>query len=106
MESTGYRIKQLRKKHGYTQKDLAKYLQTSQSYIAKLENDKLQLNDKLINKLCLLYNCNHEYITEGIGDENITFKSNVRNLNLNSIVKMNRIIRNLEYLSEITKNLD
>lgn len=106
MQSVGYRIKKLRKKHGYTQKDLAKYLKTSQSYVAKIENNKLQLNEQVLKKLCLLYNCNEEYISEGIEDEITVLKTNVRNLNLNTIVKMNKIIRNVEYLSNITEDLD
>lgn len=106
MLSSGFRIKKLRKMHGYTQKDLAKYLKTSQSYIAKLENDKLQLSDEVLKKLSLLYNCNTEYISEGIDDEIIVMRSNVRNLNLNTIVKMNKIIKNVEYLSKITEDLD
>lgn len=106
MTSIGYRIRKLRKMHGYTQNDLAKYLQTSQSYIAKLENDKLQINDEMLKRLSLLYNCNSEYISEGKEEQIDGMKSNVRNLNLNTIVKMNKIIKNLEYLSEITHDLD
>lgn len=106
MQTVGYRIKKLRKKHGYTQKDLANYLNTSQSYIAKLENNKLQLSSKVLKKLSLLYNCNEEYISEGIEDEIRIFKSNVKNLNLNTVVKMNKIIKNIEYLSDLTEDID
>lgn len=108
-ETIGERLKSLRKKHHFTQKQIADYLEFQQGQIAKLENNQRKLKVSSLEKLCELYNCDEEYILEGIEDNynpKIAFRSNVKNLNLNTIADMNKIIKNIEFLSDITSNID
>lgn len=107
-ETIGERLKYLRKSHHFTQKQIAKYLDFQQGQIAKLENNQRKLKVSSLEKLCQLYNCDEEYITEGIEDNtkhNIAFRSNVENLNLDTIANMNKIIRNIEFLADKSKNI-
>ena len=107
-ETIGDRLKLLRKSHHFTQKQIAKYLDFQQGQIAKLENNQRKLKVSSLEKLCQLYNCDEEYITSGIKDEtkhNIAFRSNVENLNLDTIANMNKIIRNIEFLADKTESL-
>ena len=106
METIGYRLKKLRKSYNFTQKELAEYLEFDQSYIAKLENNKRPLQVDTLEELCELYNCSEEYILEGKGKYdkiNFSFRSKVNHPNLETIAGMNRIIKNLTYLSKINK---
>jgi len=102
-ETIGDRLKYLRKSHHFTQKQIAKYLDFQQGQIAKLENNQRKLKVSSLEKLCQLYNCDEEYITHGIKDDtkhHIAFRSNVEDLNLKTIANMNKIIRNIEFLSD------
>ena len=70
--------------------------------------DRLDIKDalKIENGLEV---CDEEYILEGIEDNynpKIAFRSNVKNLNLNTIADMNKIIKNIEFLSDITSDMD
>lgn len=107
-ETIGERLKYLRKSHHFTQKQIADYLDFQQGQIAKLENNQRKLKVSSLEKLCQLYNCDEEYITEGIKDDtkhNIAFRSNVQNLHLDTIANMNKIIRNIEFLADKEKDL-
>lgn len=104
-ETIGDRLKLLRKKHNFTQNQIAEYLDFKQGQIAKLENNQRKLRLSSLEKLCELYNTTEEYIINGdpnYSKENFAFRSNVKNLNLDTIAKMNNIIKNVEFLSKIT----
>ena len=108
-ETIGERLKLLRKQHNFTQKQIAEYLEFQQGQIAKLENNQRKLKVSSLEKLCELYNCEEDYILQGIEDNsthNIAFRSNVKDLNLNTIASMNKIIQNIEFLADITKDLE
>lgn len=99
----GDRLKKLRTMHNFTQKQIADYLGFKQTQIAKLESNDRTLKSSSLNKLCELYNCSEEYILNGIGDyskEEFKFRAS-KNLDLNTLADMNRIIRNLKELDEI-----
>lgn len=103
VETIGDRIKKLRKMHNFTQKQVANYLGFKQTQIAKLENNDRTLKSSSLFKLCKLYNCTPEYILEGIGNyskEELKFRSD-KNLDLNTLADMNRIIMNLKELDEL-----
>lgn len=104
VETIGDRIKKLRKMHKFTQKQVANYLGFKQTQIAKLENNNRKLKSSSLNKLCELYNCPKEYIIKGIGEyskEEFKFRSSSKDLDLNTLANMNRIIRNLKELNEL-----
>lgn len=108
-DTIGDRLKYLRKQHHFTQKQIADYLEFQQGQIAKLENNQRKLKVSSLEKLCELYNCDEDYILEGIEDNyvnKIAFRSNVKDLNLSTIASMNKIIKNIEFLEEITKDID
>ena len=97
------RLKKLRKMHNFTQEQIAKYLGFKQTQIAKLENNDRILKSSSLNKLCKLYNCTPEFILEGIGNyskQELKFRSD-KNLDLNTLADMNRIIMNLKELDEL-----
>ncbi|MBQ8017116.1 MAG: helix-turn-helix transcriptional regulator [Methanobrevibacter sp.] len=103
VEQIGDRIKKLRKMHNFTQQQVAEYLGFKQTQIAKLENNDRKLKSSSLNKLCELYNCPKEYILSGIGEyskEKFKFRSS-KDLDLDSLANMNRIIRNLKELNEL-----
>ena len=104
-ETVGERLKRIRLEHNFTQKQIADYLGFKQGQIAKLESNERTLKSDSLSKLSNLYRCSPEYIILGIGEyskTNLAFRSNEKNLSLDDIAEMNRIIDNLEFLSRIT----
>lgn len=102
-DTIGKRLKYLRKYNNFTQKQVGDYLNFKQSQIAKLENDERKLKSSSLNKLCELYNCDPEYIINGKGEyskETFKFRSDTE-LDLDTLAKMNRIIRNLKQLEKL-----
>ncbi|KZX13697.1 helix-turn-helix domain-containing protein [Methanobrevibacter oralis] len=108
-ETVGDRLKRLRKDFNFTQNQIADYLGFKQGQIAKLENNERKLKGSSLNKLSNLYKCSPEYIITGKGEYskiNLAFRSNNKNISLEDISEMNRIIDNLEFLSRITERLE
>ncbi len=108
METIGSRLKRLRSQYNFTQEDIAKYLDYNQGQIARIENDTRKLKDPALKKLCDLYNCSENYILHGQDEykkNNYVFRSNIHNKDLNGLAKMNRILRDIEYLNDITQKL-
>lgn len=106
METIGDRLKKLRNDYKFTQKQLGDYLGFDQSHIAKLENNKRNLRTDTLDDLCKLYNCSEEYIINGDKDyvkPNLNYRSNIRSLDLNTVAKMNPIIKNMTYLTKFSK---
>ena len=104
-ETVGERLKRIRLEHNFTQKQIADYLGFKQGQIAKLESNERTLKSDSLIKLSNLHRCSPEYIILGIGEyskTNLAFRSNEKNLSLDDIAEMNRIIDNLEFLSRIT----
>lgn len=105
VETVGDRLKRIRLEYNFTQNQIAEYLGFKQGQIAKLESNERKLKSDSIIKLSNLYRCSPEYIILGIGEyskTNLAFRSNNKNLSLDDIAEMNRIINNLEFLSRIT----
>ena len=108
-ETVGERLKRIRLEHNFTQKQIADYLGFKQGQIAKLESNERTLKSDSLIKLSNLYRCSPEYIILGIGEyskTNLAFRSNKKNLSLEDMAEMNRIIDNLEFLSRITSKQD
>lgn len=108
METVGDRLKKLRKENNFTQKQLGDYLNFNQGQITKLEKNERKLKLSSLNKLCELYLCSPEYILKGEGDYSkfkLSFRAKNKDLDLETIAEINRIIGHLEFLSKITKDL-
>lgn len=100
----GERLKFLRKKYNFTQKDIADFLNLSQSQLAKVEANKRNLKLTSLLQLCDLFNVSEEYLVYGEGsyDENkIAFRKDNKDLDLKTIAKMNRIMNNLKEMKEL-----
>ena len=101
------RLKKLREENGYSQKQIADYLEMDQSYISKIEKGTRKLNEASFNKLCLLYNCSPYYLL-GKSDEyespKIAFRSD-ETVDLFAISKMNQINGYLKLLRKIERNI-
>ena len=105
-ENIGIRIKKLRQKHNFTQKEVGEFLDISQSQLAKVESNERNLDITKLLKLCDLFNVNEEYLIFGTGnhDENIiAFRKENKSINLKTIAQMNRIINNIKYMKELYK---
>ena len=108
-ETIGERLKKLRKNYNFNQKQVAGYLGYNQGQIAKIENNQRNLTLSSLEKLCDLYNCSEDYILEGDSDYSkptFAFRTEEKNLDLNTIARMNKIIKNIELLADLTKQED
>ena len=100
MGSVGSRLKKLRFEHGYSQRQLAEYLEIDQSNLSKIENDKRKLNIILLDKICYLYNCTPNYLlgkNHIYNKPKISFKSG-KDIDLNVIAKVNQLAYHLNVL--------
>ena len=100
MTSVGSRLKKLREENGYSQRQLAEYLEIDQSNLSKIENDKRTLNWRLSDKILSLYNCSPEYLlgqTDKYEIQKILFKS-AKDIDLNVISRINRLSYDLSIL--------
>ena len=100
----GKRIKELRKQYKYTQRQVADFLDISQSLLAKVENGERNLKLTKLSKLCALFDCSEEYILYGEGEPPTDLRiSSTKGMELETIMKMNKIIRNLQEMNEIAE---
>lgn len=100
MNTVGSRLKKLRNEHGYSQRQLAEYLETDQSNLSKIENDQRKLNLTLLDKILYLYNCTPDYLlgkTDKYEKQKIAFKSG-KDLDLEVIAKINQLNYHLSVL--------
>ncbi|WP_297899241.1 helix-turn-helix domain-containing protein [Methanobrevibacter sp.] len=100
----GARIKKLREDSKYTQEQIASYLEINQGHLSKIESGDRKLNLKLLDKLCSLYNCSHEYIllkSDEYSIPKVAFRNNENFVDLNLIAKMNQLIGNLKFLRSL-----
>ena len=55
-------IRKLRNSHGYSQSDIAEYLETTQQHYSCYENGKNELPIRHLIKLCELYKVTSDYL--------------------------------------------
>lgn len=103
-EGIGDRLKLLRKKYNFTQKDIGDFLDISQSLLAKVESNERNLKLSKITKLCDLYDVSEEYILYGEGEQNsniLAFRKDNKAIDLKTIACMNKIMNNLKEMKKI-----
>ncbi|MFR1708160.1 MAG: helix-turn-helix domain-containing protein [Clostridium sp.] len=83
MNTLGIRLKELRKKHGLTQKALADILLIDNSSISKYENDKAIPENELLQRIADFFSVSVDYLL-GRSDIPSSTKSTIDNLELNS----------------------
>ena len=101
MKEIGKRLKKLRKQQGYTQRQIAKYLNISQSLYAKYETQTRNPPLTIIKKLSELYNCREEYILYHEGTPTTQQMFHNKKMDLQTITKMNKICRNLQEMAKL-----
>lgn len=100
MTTIGAKLKKLREENGYSQRQIAEYLEIDQSNLSKIENDKRKLNLVVLDKICYLYNCTPNYLlgkTDEYHKPKISFKSG-RDVDLSVIAKINQLSYHLSVL--------
>jgi len=108
-ETAGSRLKNLRVKHKFTQEDVAEYLGITQGHLANIESDKRNIPLSQIFKLCDLYNCSEEYIICGEKsdyDYEIAFRKDNKSMDLKTIARMNKIIKDLKLIIKLEEGID
>ena len=102
MKEVGERLKNLRKEHGFTQRDIADFIDMSQSQIAKVETGERNLKLTKLSKLCGLYGVNEEYILYGEEcDQPKVYVKKCKGLSIETMYRMNKICRNLKEMQDI-----
>ena len=72
-ELIGNRFSELRKKNGFTQSQVAEYLEVDQSYISKCESNERQFSVDILEKAAELFGCTLRYfLNDTSGFEPIT----------------------------------
>lgn len=104
--SLGYRLKFLRNKHNFTQREVGDFLDISQSQLAKVESNERNLKLSKLLKLCDLYNVSEEFLLYGQGDydkNKLAFRKENKSIDLKTIARMNKIINNLRFMKDLYK---
>lgn len=99
------KIKELREKSNITQKEMADYLEVTQTYISKLESSERNLTIDLLMKISTLFVCD---ISELVDDDKtvkplvLPFrKKNYTVADLDSISSANKIILNFNEMIDL-----
>lgn len=101
----GERLKNLRIKNGYTQKQVSDYLGIDQSNLSKIERGERNFSITLFEKLSFLYNCSHEYVMGDSDDyelPKIAF-STKDNADLSVVADINKTMQYLKILRKRDK---
>ncbi len=102
----GHRLKFLRNKHNFTQREVGDFLDISQSQLAKVESNERNIKLTKLLKLCNLYNVSEEFLLYGQGnyDKNkLAFRKDNKSIDLETIAHMNKIINNLRFMKDLYK---
>lgn len=101
-ELVAKRFSELRKKSGFTQSVIAKYLEVDQSYISKCEKGERQFSVDVLDKAAELFGCSVEYFVKESSEFSqmpIALRAKSVNLeDLNTIAAMNKIALNLRFM--------
>ena len=107
METIGERLKKLRKNMNLPQRELADFLNISQILYSKYESNERNLKVTQLTKLSYLYDVTEEYILYGEGEIQIhPHFPHTKGMDLKTLMRMNKIIRNLEEMVELCYDED
>lgn len=98
----GERFKELRSNSGFTQKQLAEYLDVDQSYISKCEKNERHFSADILEKAAALFGCTMDYfVNESCEFAQMPTALRAKSLtteDLNTIAMMNKIALNLRFM--------
>ena len=99
------RIKALRKKSGFTQDQISKFLDVDQSMIAKIEKGERNLTTVQLNKLANLFACSEEYILGYESKDNpmeLAFRIDDPDVDTMQVISsINKVAANINFLNMI-----
>ncbi len=101
----GENIKALREQSGFTQSNIAKYLQVDQSLISKIEKNERPITSDMLEKLSALFGVTTESFNgESIPTNRVLFTLRASEINeddLETISAINRIAMNLNFMTRL-----
>ncbi|MBS4031643.1 MAG: helix-turn-helix transcriptional regulator [Clostridiales bacterium] len=101
----GENIKALREQSGFTQSNIAKYLQVDQSLISKIENGERVITSDMLDKLSTLFGITTEsFNSESIPTKRVSFAlraSEISEGDLETISAINRIALNVNFMTKL-----
>ena len=104
MEEMCKKLKELRDKNGYTQEQVANYLNVDQSMIAKIENGTRNIGVSELSKLASLYGCELGVLL-GEGECNplsLAYRAtNVQKEDLEAIAAIKKVALNLRFMKKV-----
>lgn len=101
---SGERIKFLREKNNFTQKNIAAFLGVDQSLIARVEKDERALSSDLLERLASLFGVSVSAFDEGSSEVPLTYAfraSDLTEADMVTISDINRIALNCRLLSSL-----
>lgn len=104
-DNLGARFKYIREKNGFTQKQVAEYLDVDQSYISKFEKGERQLNLSQLDDACILLGCSLEAMLNPDtphGILRIAMRAkNISEKDLKTIATINRLVLNQQFMEQV-----
>ncbi|MEG1877473.1 MAG: helix-turn-helix transcriptional regulator [Lachnospiraceae bacterium] len=101
----GERIKSLREESGFTQGNIAKYLEVDQSLISKIEKGDRFITSDMLDKLTALFGITTEdFYNDSFSTKQISFALRANELNeddLETISAINRIALNIKFMTQL-----
>lgn len=101
----GTRFKELRESAGFTQSQVARYLDVDQSYVSKFEKDERQFSLDLLTKAVTLFGCSLKTLV----DKDDAFlplptamrATDIQDVDLEIIATMNKLALNLRHMEHL-----
>jgi len=108
LNKIGSIIKDLRENSGFTQKNIANYLQVDQSLISKFEAGERPMSADKLEKLATLFGASMSIFNETEGKVNpLSFALRANEINeedLETVCVINKIALNSDFMTELLKN--
>ncbi len=101
----GAKIKALREKSGFTQKNIAEFLEIDQSLVSKFESGERAISVDMLEKLASLFGCNLSFFMEKADfPQPMTFAfraSEISVKDMKTISMINRIALNSDFMAKL-----